>query len=540
MPTAENAARSAASLAGRVDIAELEEILSRHVHADGPGAQVAISHRGRLAGAAVRGLASLEHRVPITEDTIFHVASVSKQVTAFAVALLAARGLIDLNAPAAHYLPYLPECASGVTVRHLVHHNSGLRDQWCLLLAAGWRMEDVITSGDIVELVAAQQELNFAAGSDYLYSNTGYTLLAAIVTAVSGEAFPAFCRSVLFNPLGMTVSNFVDDHRGVGHGRAESYARTADGYQRCPLNYATVGATSLSSNAQDLLRWADNYRHHRVGGDLDAILYDCGALPDGSSTGYAFGLILDHSHSHRRIWHGGADAGFRAQLTWIPDLDLAVAVLSNLASCDVAQLTEQILAAITNEVTPCGSILPRTPVGDVGAFADVQTGECLDITGDIDAVLVEGIGRFAAVTPRLFRHGPAELEFPARPEQSPTVVLRVLTQTPATLHRIDRASPASATLAEYVGSYRSPELGSTYEVRCDGGQLILHRRKLTPMPLRPSLADAFTGLWGDAMTPLRFAVRFERDSNDGTVEMRLTLSRLRHLRLIRTEPVGAS
>ncbi|HVA59215.1 MAG TPA: serine hydrolase [Mycobacteriales bacterium] len=526
------------TVTGGFDPLAADEVLRAVCDADGPGIQLAISCGDEVVYSRGRGLADLEHRTPITADTVFHVASVSKQVTAFAVALLAERGALDLDAGIRDYLPRMPECADGVTVRQLVHHTSGLRDQWMLALAAGWRIEDVITRADILDLVHTQRELNFPPGSRYLYSNTGYTLLAELVTTVSGLEFPAFCRRELFEPLGMHSTQFCDDHRRVVAHRSSSYlpAASGSGYQRCPLNYATVGATSLLSTAGDLLRWAANHRHARVGGPrVRDLAHTSGVLTDATPTGYAFGLILDEYRGHRRFGHGGSDAGFRAQLVSLPELGLSIAALSNLATADPAKLCERLADLVIG--APPDSTPPATvrPVGAyVGTYADSDTGECLDLTADAGTLTLRGVGPLEPTGADRFRHGPAELRFDAATSPAGSLTLTVVSQGPRRLTRIHRREPAPAELAELAGRYRSPELDVDYTVRSTDATLVLHRRKLTPMPLEPAARDGFTGSWGDPVTPVQFAVVFDR--TDGVVSgLRLSMARLANLRLHRVD-----
>ena len=132
----------------------IDAIFKRRDRDDGPGCAVCVVRDGELVVARSCGLANVEFAAPITPDTVFHVASVSKQFTAFAIALLAAEGRLGLDDDVRAHLPWLPDFGVPMTVRHLVHHSSGLRDQWELLLLAGWRMEDVITTDDIVGLGA--------------------------------------------------------------------------------------------------------------------------------------------------------------------------------------------------------------------------------------------------------------------------------------------------------------------------------------------------------------------------------------------------
>lgn len=218
---------------------------------ESPGAAIAVIKDGVVVYKRGYGSANLEYNVPITPQTVFHVASVSKQFTAFAIALLAHQGKLSLDDDIRKHLPEVPDFGKKITIRHLIHHTSGLRDQWTLLGMAGWRLDDVITKEHILKMVRHQKELNFDPGAENLYSNTGYTLLAVIVERVSGQSFRDYTDANIFKPLGMTNTHFHDDHERIVKNRAYSYspAGPGGGFKAAPLNYANVGATSLFTTA---------------------------------------------------------------------------------------------------------------------------------------------------------------------------------------------------------------------------------------------------------------------------------------------------
>lgn len=177
---------------------------------DAPGAAVSIYQGGKLIFSKGYGLADLEAGTPLTARTPIHVASVSKQFTAFAVALLAREGKADLDADVRTYLPWMPQFSEGIiTVRHLILHTSGLRDQWALFTLGGQEMQSRLRQQQIVNMVARQRSLNFTPGVEYSYSNTGYTLLAEVVKAVSGQTLREFTTEHMFKPLHMDSTFFL-------------------------------------------------------------------------------------------------------------------------------------------------------------------------------------------------------------------------------------------------------------------------------------------------------------------------------------------
>jgi CubicO group peptidase (beta-lactamase class C family) len=222
----------------------LDELLSGSCQTGAPGVSVAVIQHGKPVYEKGYGLANLEYDVAVTPQTIYHIASVSKQFTAMALVLLEEDGKLSLEDDLHKYLPELPDYGHPVTIRQLLQHTSGVRDQWQTLALAGWRLDDVITQEQILRVLFRQKELNFVPGTRHLYSNGGYTLAAEIVTRVSGKPLPDFCRERIFDPLGMAHTHFHLDHRRIVHDRAYSSSQNESGYQAEPLNYADVGATS--------------------------------------------------------------------------------------------------------------------------------------------------------------------------------------------------------------------------------------------------------------------------------------------------------
>ncbi len=300
---------------------------------DSPGAALAVARDGKVIYTRGYGSAHLEYPIPITPATIFHVASVSKQFTCFAVILLAEEGKLSLDDDIRKHLQEMPDFGTAITIRQLMHHTSGLRDQWQLLAIAGWRMDDVITRDHIMKLVRKQRDLNFTPGSEHLYSNTGYTLLAEIVARVSGKSFAEFTEERIFKPLGMSSTHFHDDHEHIVPGRAYSYSKGEKGYRNSVLSFANVGATSLFSTAEDLSRWLANLDDGRVGGEaVIRQMHQRGKLSSGKELSYASGLTYSESRGLEYVGHDGSDAGYRSSALRVPKHRLSVVVLSNVGT----------------------------------------------------------------------------------------------------------------------------------------------------------------------------------------------------------------
>jgi CubicO group peptidase (beta-lactamase class C family) len=322
-------------------LARVDSILSASFQADGPGAAVAVVQDGRIILERTYGRAHLEYDVPITPATIFHVASVSKQFTTFAAALLAQQGRLSFDDDIRQHLPELHDFGHRITIRHLANHTSGIRDQWELLMMAGWRIDDVITRDQIMAMMLRQRELNFQPGAEYLYSNMGYTLLAEIVERVSGRTFNEFLTDEVFRPLAMTSTHVHNDHERVVPGRAYSYrpAQGGQGWRNAVLSYANQGATSLFTTAGDLARWLVNFETGQVGGTATiGAMRERGVLTSGDTIPYALAIQRGQYRGRTHWGHGGSDAGFRSHVVHFPEERLGVVVLSNSATTNAGAL----------------------------------------------------------------------------------------------------------------------------------------------------------------------------------------------------------
>ncbi|MHA4741797.1 serine hydrolase [Dyadobacter sp. MSC1_007] len=302
-----------------------------------PGAAVGVVHQGKLIYAKGFGEADLETGAKIGPETIFHVASVSKQFTAYAIILLAGEGKLSLDDDIHKYIPEVPDFGKTITIRHLINHTSGLRDQWNLLAMAGWQLDDVITKQHVLNLVTRQKELNFEPGSAYTYCNTGYTLLAEIVNRVTKQPFTYWMQRNVFKPLGMKNTQFFDNQEGIVKGRAYSFHKTPGTigptmFSKSILSYGNVGATSLFTTINDLALWIDNFRSPQVGNAATMKqMLERGRLTKGDTLPYASGLIHGKHKGLAYYGHDGADAGFRSSLVYFPKEDYGFIVLSNQA-----------------------------------------------------------------------------------------------------------------------------------------------------------------------------------------------------------------
>lgn len=332
---------SAPIWAGRVDA-----VFAEFTQPDAPGCALGVYRGGEVLYARGYGLADVERRVPITRDTVFDLGSTSKQITATAVLLLAQDGRLSLDDDVRRYVPELPSYGATITLRHLLQHTSGLRDYIGLLNLAGYSTDDVTGDADALATLVRQRALNFAPGTDQLYSNSGYFLASVVVERVSGEPLRTFVQRRIFAPLGMTRSHVLHRVSDLVPHRAQAYSRRDDGTLGLDLSrWEQTGDGAVWTTIDDLARWDANFATGMVGGaTLRAQLEAPGRLDDGRPLPWAYGLGVrpEQYRGQPVVRHAGSWSGFRAELLRFPTLRTSVAVLCNVAHAVPTTLAERV------------------------------------------------------------------------------------------------------------------------------------------------------------------------------------------------------
>ena len=328
-----------------------------------PGCAVGVVQRGQLVYSRGFGEAILLTHVRNTPSTAFYVASLSKQFTALSVLLLEQDGKLSLDDDIRRWVPEVPNLGR-ITLRHLLDHTSGLRDYYGLLSINGWRPNELLTEREFLDLISRQRALNFAPGTEFLYSNTGYALLSIVVRRASGKSLRDFASERIFTPLGMRNTQFRDDHTHAIEHEAIGYVPQDGGYAVSIPQLDVVGDGGVFSTVEDLARWDANFETATVGGPEGVKrLQQTATLPDGRSTGYALGLSVGNFAGSRVVSHSGAYGGYRSTFLRFPSDRLSVITLCNVSTMS-SQLAEQVAsiylgARFGDGVDPFPSSLPR-------------------------------------------------------------------------------------------------------------------------------------------------------------------------------------
>ncbi len=513
--------------------ARVDRIFERWNRSDTPGAAVGVAVNGKTILIRGYGMANLEYGLSIRPDTIFESGSVAKQFTAAAIALLALDGKLALDDPVRKFLPEVPDFGAPILIRHLLNHTSGLRSQWSLLSLSGREPGMAVhTIDEILELVGRMKELNYKPGDEYLYCNTGYTLLAVVVQRASGKTLAEFSRERLFEPLGMTRTRWRDDFTAVIRDRAAAYSQAKDGSFRTAMPFTNVhGNGGLLTTVGDLLIWNANLDEPRVGGPaMVAMLQTRGRLNDGFEIEYAAGLGVSSYKGVREISHSGATAGYRTFLARFPEEKVSIAVLSNSGSANPSRLGHEVAdiflaGKIKEPPKPAAAPVPaETLKRFAGVYREPLTDAALRVEIDKDGKTLK-IGGWSAVPVSqnafVFADSDRRMEFGAKG----IVDSDGGRSKPRYWEAMPPFVPKPDELAAFTGTFYCDEIDTSYSVSAGDGKLKIGFRPAIQIELAPVYEDAFEAIGN--------VVRFSRDPSGAVDGFLVYAGRVRHLRFVR-------
>ncbi|MGO9450639.1 MAG: serine hydrolase domain-containing protein [Candidatus Binataceae bacterium] len=452
---------------------------------------------------------------------------------------------MSLDDPIRKYVPQVPDFGTPITLRELLHHTSGLRDQWELLELDGWRLfGDLVTDGDVLYLLSRQEELNFPPNTDFTYCNTGYTLLAQVVDRVSGHSLRQFTTANLFEPLAMSQTHFRDDHDEIIKHLAYGYQEWNNNYQLNMPNFDTVGPAGVVATLEDLARWDENFYTAKIGGQqVIRQLQEVGTLNDGTPLHYAAGLYIYNYRGLKVVDHSGSGAGYTADLMRFPEQHFSVATLCNVSAIDPTEMNRRIaniyLAGELKSVRGPGT--PFEPTQDqlrskagiyLGELGQLLRLEAKDGSLWADFYIGGSPARLESVSESRFGTRFWRIDFV---DDSHLLWTSELQGTELEGMEIDRRyrfrrvpayAPTTVELRDFTGMYRSPELDLPYLLTVENEQLMLHWPKKQPLLLVPVTTDLFVNI-------PEWRVRFTRDKRGHVSGFFLNSVRVRNFRFER-------
>jgi N-acyl-D-amino-acid deacylase len=515
----------------------VDRIFARWNTTTSPGCAVGVRRDGRSVLERAYGMADLEHGIANTPATLFEGGSLSKQFTAAAVVLLALDGALSIEDDVRAYIPEVPDYGHTITLKHLLTHTSGLRDWGSVASISGWGRGQRTHDHDwVLDIVSRQSALNFLPGHEYSYSNTGYNLLAIVVSRVSGMPFAQFSHERIFEPLGLRNTQWRDDYRRIVPGRSAAYAALEGGrsWQIDRPIEDVHGNGGILTTVGDLGVWNEALEDGRLGGaDFVRLMHEQGVLNDGSRIVYANGVRVEDFMGVPSVNHTGSTAGYRAFLGRYPDQQLSVAMLCNASNVSTGGTGSAVArvylgSAVTAKAEPDyeGAAMPSDATY-AGLYHDPVTGDTRELVFQ-DGVLHDGSTPLLRLEDRVFQVGTGETLYRFGPGQG-RVGFQVDSweYTGQRWEPVEPWSPTERALDDFVGRYHSDDAETSYVVTVEDGALAVWQRPGTSRALDPIYEDAFR-MGGNI-------VRFRRDASGEVESLSLSLGRVYDMRFDRLD-----
>lgn len=497
---------------------KVDAFLSQWDKNDMPGCAVGAVRDGRLVYKRAFGMANLDYDVPNTTSTLFNLASSSKPFTAASIALLAQQGKLSLDDDIRKYLPEMPKYEDTITIRHLIHHTSGIREYQALVLFGGLGTDNAYSDKAILNMLARQRNISFKPGTKYQYSNSNYHLLGIIVGRVSGKSLRAFAGENIFKPLGMKNTLFFDNRNEVVKNRAHGYMIGPDKTIRARASlFDLVGGGGVLTTVEDLYLWDQNFYEPKVGNkELIQLLTTPGTLNNGEKIDYAFGLFLNKYRGLPVFKHSGNMQGYRSQTVTFPEQKFtAIALCNNFAMSPPAivekladiylegQLKPDVPSPkkVAETLPPAIVLSEKEALRYAGIYANLETGKVFKLGFKDGNLINSGLLQYEIpVTPvsenrLLIVAGTDVTELNPVLNKSGTISeIKILTKSgkPDIFVPVKTPFDSPQQLAEYAGTYYSDELDANYKISLKGNNLSLQVSENLEPTLTAAYADVFT------------------------------------------------
>ena len=471
-----------------------------------PGAAILVQQNDNVIYTKYFGAADLSNDIGISNETIFNTGSVSKQFTVFAILLLEEKGKLSIQDDIREYIPELYEFEDTITLEQLIRHTSGLKTVNFLALMAGWRQTDLSTHAQMMNLIFRQENLDFAPGTAYKYSNTGAMLLAEVVKRVSGRTFREFMKQEVFDPLEMNNTFVRDDVGDIFKNEAHGYYWENNQLKKAINPHGNIGLTNVYSTVSDLSKWASNFRKTTVGSEeIFNRMESATTLEDGTKVEHAMGQFITPYKGAKQIQHTGGHRAYVAYLGRFPEYNLDIIICSNVEGFDLFGAAYKIADLIIDEkeelknLTAIGS--PNYIKLDEKQLEKIHGHYWLDeanisrkILSRSDTLVysrgIDNESYFKAVGKDKFQMLGTNAKVNLKFEESKMYFIES-----SEISEFEKYEPIEylpAELEKFAGLYYSKELNATYELMIDDVKLIAKSPKMKEIIFDPIMKNRFT------------------------------------------------
>lgn len=506
--------------------AKIDALIPIQVNDTTPGLVIGIVQRGELIFSKGYGLANLSYGIKNDPKMVYNIGSVSKQFLGYAFAMLHVEGILNIDDPVNKYLENWPEFEHKVTLRHLLTHTSGYREAYTMSNLAGRIIGiDRLSREECLEVVRRQPQLEYVPGSLWTYNSTAWVILAEILEKVTGQAADEWVENNILQPLEMQntqIESFVGE---VIYNAAESYSYSKEqAYTNEESNRAIFGAAEVHTSIQDLVQWLNNYRTAEIGGKaVNDLFFDPFILNNGTNSEYALGILSSTYRGLRRYNHTGGHEAFITNLSYFPDQDLGIIMITNFGS--IGRLSDSKVADVLLEkfMSP-QDIKKRSKVKIkkdkleqfTGLYLNTNLNGTINLTIENDTLTINSRDKLIPATQNTFwLNGGDDVIIIERLSDEKTE-LRGLNGSSFT--RVDNWNPDESELTDFKGDYYSNELETTYHVVIKDKKLTINHRWLGDLHLVPISKDFFK-------TNLGFHVYFFRNEEGKIAKLSMNSSR---------------
>jgi CubicO group peptidase (beta-lactamase class C family) len=463
-----------------------------------PGGQLSISRNGKIIFSKAWGLADIENKTPYTMETVTEAGSISKQFTAASILLLEQQGKLSLNDDVHKYIPELPEYGSPITIQNLLHHTSGLREWSSLEAITGWpRTTKVYRNEDVFKMVCRQTKLNNIPGTEFIYSNSNYLLLAIIVERVSDKSFPEFTSEYILKPAGMVHSSWRDSYRKIVPNRGIAYSKKEAHYEINMPFESVYGPGALITTTEDLLKWTAFYSSGKLGGPglLQKQLH-IEPLIGGAETNYAAGLFISKTKGLTKVFHDGQTASYTGIVENFPQINLSIAWLSNTTEFKDSLLTgvhalesffiKDTTKAIREQQIAGAQVSTSVKNAYVGWYKDDRTDHGLKITLVHDTLLFNETP-LIPIDKTTYHYKASTIKF----ENGGGFILATADKRNLSFSKKEDPAVTTENLKAFTGKYYSKETDSSFDIILKDGKLYFEEGYLKDVLLTPTYKNGF-------------------------------------------------
>lgn len=504
-----------------------DAILKSFEKPNSPGLSIGIVENGILIYAKGIGLSSIENNTKNNTKTAFSIASIAKQFTASCIWVLVQEKKLSLEDDIRKYVPEIPNYGTPIKIKHLLNHTSGIRNYHAIMDLQGFDYDaEYYNNETVLELAKKQRGLNNKPGEKVLYSNTNYNLLTTIIERISGKKLNEFAQEKLFKPLQMNSSCFKVSNKQTIENKVTGYQFLNSNYTTSTSSQESYGAGSMASTVEDLAKWIDvlNGTNSEFK-SLSKFLIQCEKLENGEKAKYARGVMVDNYKGFQTISHSGYGWGGQSQLITIPEKNLGVVILTNLESINPTPISYQILDLFLNDITiEKSDEVKKYKIENfnnfIGQYKEINSDMKMEFFIENDTLKAKGSQAKKGISLSQFKKNKFDrannesvtYDFTKSKKQD---LIISFGGTPFYFKKAQFVKPETVKINEFIGTYYSEELNTTYTFFEKDNKLYLTYKNHQNIVLSTVEIDEFGN-------NARTSYQFKRNKNKQIVSMELS------------------